>query len=133
MNRKQILFEVLLKQSSHSRELGTKFFFHWALLATGIFSLLIPFIQGLKRVIYPDLFIVISILLVISIVFSSITNFITAKVLWYIFEKNNGDDTNQKLLDFLSKNNKYIQFISIFSFVMAIIFILFFVNSNLLK
>ncbi|KKP37801.1 MAG: hypothetical protein UR28_C0026G0007 [Candidatus Peregrinibacteria bacterium GW2011_GWF2_33_10] len=120
------------EQGLESNQLREKFFFHWAILAAGTFSLLIPFVQSLENIVSPKLFIAVEILLILSIISSSLRNFFWAKTTWYWAEINAGITKNKKLKDKYHKFALSLEFFSIIFYIVGIFLGLVFVNLNIL-
>ena len=141
--------QIIVDQVMRSSQLKEKFFFHWAILATGTVSLLIPLVQSLDNIIIaPCLFKLASFLLVFSVITSSIRNFIDAKMLKLIaeqnsvklsIESNNKDEVLKKKLEKVNCQhnrwktlNFYVEIFAIGSYIMGVVLILWFINKNIL-
>jgi hypothetical protein len=134
------------KQIDTASNLYSNFFFHWALLAGATMTLIVPlltYISEHNNAIYGSLKLQILIgLLIITITLSSIRNFIAARGFYIVGNINIKLANQQQVVDiakdkdvnklkFLSKIQKLISFISIVSYIIALVLLASFIWQNL--
>src|SRR3989344_6123286 len=135
----KMLREIAMEDTKASRELGVKFFFHWAILSGTALTLLVPFLsseQVQKNITSGiSIYIIISIFtLTTSLIFASIRNFIMMHLILNLakIHHNTANKLNKAIKeksDFKSDPPKekfkvvliVVQYIAILSFIIGVI------------
>lgn len=141
MNTEEIQ-KVGLKQSTYAVELKTKFFFHWSILSGTTLTLIIPLLLEMQKqnILCEVLSIKISILLlIISIIFSSIKNYLSSYSLWNSGLANleeSAIDNNKfnklaKKVKTINYKQKILEPIPLIGYVFALIFLYVFMLNNI--
>lgn len=127
MNRETVVIEQL----QHSVKMREKFFHHWSLLAAGIFSLLIPFVQSLQHIENTNLFICIELTLASVVALSSLRNYIGSILMWHYVRENIGHTDKMAKRKILGKLNQCIEFCAIAGLIVSIALAIVFLNDNI--
>ena len=120
---------------NRSADLRIKFFFHWSLLSGATLGLIFPLLASLKA--SGVLFFCVEklkfgiIFLLISLVLSSVRNFIAAQGYWYsgVFNLNSQNKVPQDSKKFISKmklvslTQKIIEGISVFGYILGLVLV----------
>lgn len=114
-----------------SKEWGKTFFGHWSILSGGTITLLIPFVQSLnKNIIYQNLLILVEVLLVISLITSALSIWLASRISFYnAFPPENKSEKFRR--DCFVYCQRTFSPLSILSYLIGIILLIFFINSNI--
>jgi len=130
------------KQIETATELRAKFFFHWAILSGATLTLVIPLLTQIKTtkesitsLCYLKIALV---LLMITLVFASIRNFVAAHGFWmtgsFNLKRDKAPDAIERIVKKLN-GMKYLQYsleiISILGYIAALILLYIFIANNL--